>query len=86
MLWFEVDRSVVEFGVSLFDLLLGFDGFGLLGLFGGFFLLVFLFLIFLDRLLFGLGRGFALGKIKVDDFSDSVRLLLFGVFGLTPAH
>jgi hypothetical protein len=86
LLWFEVDRSVVEFGVSLFDLLLGFDGFGLLGLFGGFFLLVFLFLIFLDRLLFGLGRGFALGKIKVDDFSDSVRLLLFGVFGLTPAH
>ena len=86
MLWFEIDRSVVEFGVCLFDLLLGFDGFGLLRLFGGFFLLVFLFLLLLGRFLLGLGRGFALTKVQVDGFSDSLGRLLFRALGLTPAH
>ena len=83
---FEVDRSVVELGVGLFDLLLSLYGFGLFCLFGRLLLLVLLFLLLLAGFILCLGSGLALIQANVDGFSDSLGLLLLWILALAPAH
>ena len=86
---FEVDRAIKQLCIGLLYFLLGLDGFGLLGLLGGFFLLV---LFFLVLLLGGIFRsllsssGFGFVQVDFNGFDGGFGFLFFRAIVRAFAH